>query len=96
MVRSILVTLNRQDKFKGDLNFVQQIGLMWIINHEMNEQIDLEKMRALSTGLAVNPSTSREYILSLLKEEEEETKTSEEWTTPESVRDIEEFLRTTT
>lgn len=69
---------------------------MWIINHEMNEQIDLEKMRALSTGLAVNPSTSREYILSLLKEEEEETKTSEEWTTPESVRDIEEFLRTTT
>lgn len=59
----------------------------------MEGQIELEKLRAVNTGLATNPATAADFIKSLLNEQEEVAETDEEWTTPRSVEEIEQFLR---
>jgi hypothetical protein len=88
--------IERQGLLKGDLNQNQQLGLMWLMGLEVKDQIDLERYRAISTGLATNPATASDFIQGLLKEQEEEEEiiyTEQEWTTPRSIEEIEQFLR---
>lgn len=95
MIRSTLLILDRQKKLEGDLNIIQQTAVAWLIGNDIEKQIDLEKLRAVNTGLATNPATAKEFITSLLDDDRkiEETVTDEKWTTPKSVQEIEEFLR---
>lgn len=68
---------------------------MWNVNNDIDEKIDLEKIRAVNTGLATNPATSKDFIMNLLKEEKEPVieEFDTESFTPRSAREIEEFLR---
>lgn len=95
MTTSWLLLLERQDYFKGDLNTVQQLALAWIMGHEAEHEIDLEKLRATNMGLATNPATSRDFLMNMLDEQKEEVEyvTDKGWTTPGSVEEIENFLR---
>ncbi len=92
----MLFLLDRQGTFQGDLNRLQEMALVKVMGTELEREIDLEKLRATNMGLATNPATSREFLLNLLQEEtvEEEYITDRGWTTPQSVQEIEEFLRT--
>lgn len=85
--------LDRQGLLKGDLNVVQQLGLMWTISNENEEKIDLEKLRAVNTGLATNPATAKDFIMNMLKEEPKEVIEEQAEFTPRSAQEIEEFLR---
>lgn len=87
------MVFDRQKRFEGDLNGVQQIALAWVMNRDTEEKIELERVRALNTGLATNPATSRDFILKMIEEEQEEFHTDEEWTTPRSAQEIEDFLK---
>jgi len=66
------------------------------MNNEAEREIDLEKLRATNMGLATNPATSRDFLLSMIQDAQKddvEYITDRGWTTPKSVQDIEEFLR---
>lgn len=93
MIRSNIMLFDRQKRFEGDLNVIQQIAIAWLMNYDMEEKIEFEKYRALNTGLATNPATSRDFILKMLEEQQEEAHTDPEWTTPRSAEEIEQFLK---
>lgn len=66
------------------------------MGNEVEEMFQLEKYRTINMGLASNPITSGEFIKSLIDElPTESAKTDEEWITPQSVKEIEEFLQST-
>lgn len=93
MIRSIFLILDRQKRFEGDLSSTQQLALSWLLGHDMEEKIEFEKIRALNTGLATNPATSRDFILKLMQPQEEIQEVDPEWSTPRSAQEIEEFLK---
>lgn len=69
------------------------------MGEEINETVEVERMRLESFALASHPSTNTDYLNSLFalrrKEEEEKVEPEEqEWITPESAGDIENFLKT--
>jgi hypothetical protein len=98
MIVGLVLLLDRQKTFQGDLNPAQQMALAWIINNETKKEIDLEKLRATNMGLATNPATSREFLIGMLQEAQKdqgevEYVTDKGWTTPRSIEEIEEFLK---
>ena len=92
----MLLLLDRQGMFQGDLNVSQQMALAWVMGNETEREIDLEKLRATNMGLATNPATSRDFLMNLLHENQPssvEYITDKGWTTPRSIEEIESFLQ---
>jgi hypothetical protein len=60
------------------------------MNYEVDEQVELEKYRSISTGLASNPATSSEYLNRLLEDEREEEVVYEspDWMTPQNQEEL--------
>jgi hypothetical protein len=96
MIDSILRVLDRQGRFVGDLNIVQRTGLLWLMNQEVRERADIERMRIETFALSSNQHTSPTFIKSLFKEELDEPDANEviggEWVTPTGPDQIEAFL----
>ena len=90
--------LAREGKLTGDLNIAQRYGLLWLMNSEVGESLDMEIVRFKHHALATNPGTSKKYIEDLFVEQHKEAPPSEpapdsdEWFTPETPQDIEEVL----
>ena len=88
----LLKTMDRQGLLKGDLNHVQRLGLSWLMNRDIDDQIALERMRTENMALASNPATSGEFLKALFEEEVEVFEETDEWQQPQNVEDIEAFL----
>ncbi len=86
------MTIDRQGRFKGDLNTLQRTSLVWLMNYEIDEQVGLERSRTENTALASNPATSTELLKALFEERQEIEVFDEDWSSPESIEDIEDFL----
>lgn len=64
------------------------------MGEEQEEQLEIEKFRAVNYALGSNPATSGEYLKRMIEEnvEEEVYETDKSWLTPEGVEDIERMF----
>lgn len=94
---SLIRLAERQGRFSGDLNILQQSGLVWIMNDEITQQTEVERVRTENLALATNAATSSEFLKHLFEhispEPEEPQVLEEEWVTPNDVKEVEDFLR---
>jgi len=81
--------MNRQNLFSGDLHIVQRVSLAWLMNEEINELVELERMRIRNMGLAVNPATSSEFLQSLF---DEDTAEEENWIMPQTAEELDQLF----
>lgn len=68
---------------------------MWLMKQETEEEVELEKFRALNHALGSNPATSSEFIKHLMEEAETEEviyETDDEWIQPEGIEDIKALI----
>lgn len=89
MVTTTFRLLDRQGLLRGDLSLVQRAGLQWIMNQEIRDQVELERVRIESFALAANPVTSSEFLKALFEQHEQE---DEEWATPQSKEEAQALL----
>jgi DNA transposition AAA+ family ATPase len=98
MLESAIRVIDRQGLLKGDLNIVQRAGLQWLMNQEVDDQVELERLRIEYTALASHPGTQTKFLEALMKQrqlqETEVVYTESEWTTPQSMDEIERYLST--
>ncbi len=92
MLEALLLTTDRQGLFNGDLHFVQRIGLQWLMNKEISDQVDLERYRMQMNALASNARTSPALIKSLIEQEEQEVAEEVAWVTPTSQAELDRVL----
>jgi hypothetical protein len=99
MLETFLRVQERQGRLKGDLNWIQRTGLMWIMGRDLDDDVAIERMRAESFALAANPTTSPKYLEHLMSlhddsESEDELDDDEvEWLTPSSVDEVTDVLQ---
>jgi hypothetical protein len=85
--------LDRQGLLQGDLNILQRASLQWMMNQEIIEQAELERMRIEAYALASNESTSPSFVKNLFADRQEEERESvEQWTTPTDPEGLERWL----
>lgn len=89
----ILSIVRQQGLLKGDLNALQHLGLLWLNKLDLEKEREVERIRAINTGLVTNPHTAGDFIEKLISENEKEDEDEIEWRTPQSPEEIEEFLR---
>lgn len=90
--------LDRQKKFEGDLNSVQNAALQWLMLDQMKEEMEIRKVDWEMMALAANPATNKALLDHLHQSQtddgfltpEEETKI--DWVTPESSEEVDEIL----
>ena len=80
---------------KGDLGYAQRMALVWLMDREIEDTVELEKFKAQTTALANHPSTQSDFLKNLfhLDEEEEFSEENVEWITPQSEAELEELNR---
>jgi hypothetical protein len=92
MLKWLLKMTERQGLLKGDLNFVQRIGLQWLMELDIKERDDIERLRIETTALASNPATSGEFLKYLFEQREQEEQEEIEWVTPHTPQEMEMLL----
>ena len=83
----------RQDIFKGDLNNIQQVALQWLMNEQISEQVEIEKIHAQITALSGNPHTNPQLVKQLFIDEQQEEEENVEWLTPQSEEELQQILQ---
>lgn len=71
---------------------------MWLMSHELEDELELEKIKAQTTALATNPATQNNFLKQLFEtdEEDEEEEFDEryvKWETPQTEEELEELNR---
>jgi len=89
-LRSLFQMMDRQGLLRGDLSLVQRTGLQFLMNQEIEDRIELERIRTENMALASNPATSGEFLKYLF--DDKEAQEVEQWVTPKSTDEIEEML----
>lgn len=101
MLQTFLRVLDRQGILKGDLNVTQRLGLMWLMNQEIKEDVAIERVRLENYALASNPNTSQVYLEHLFEKRNEDNEMEAdlqnegidvEWQTPKSPEEVSDVL----
>ncbi len=68
------------------------------MNNEIDDEVELEKLKIQAAALVSHPSTQSDFLKTLFKEEnpeseEEFDETNVEWSTPQSEEELQELNR---
>lgn len=80
------------------MNWLQRLGLNWLMNREFEDDTKLEKIRTENMALASNQLTSPKFIEHIMKNHEENLLEEEidgekiDWRTPTSVEEVQDVL----
>ena len=80
---------DRKGILKGNLHFLQEEALQWLMLDEVEQEVNLEKERMKYTILAGNPHLWKE----LYSEDEEPNSEDIEWIVPKSIEEIEQIMK---